>query len=673
MTTDHDDHPRPPRQPLLNDAVVLLRAPTQLWSDDGGELGALPAHGLYHGDVRVLSGLRLRVGGQPLESIAAGRDGASAARFTALARHLDDHGADPRLRVVRLRRVTAGGLHERIRIESALADAIASTVELALEPDFSLVHVVKAGLRDEAAIDTARTDSSVVWTHAGARAEVRAEGAAISTGAEATLSWDVVVPARGAVEVSWSVAMSDSAAVVGPAPGPAEWDGATVESGDSRLASWCRAALDDLDALRMVTLERPGEPFLAAGAPWFFTLFGRDSIWAARMLLPLGTELAASTLRVLAGLQGTETVAETAEQPGKIMHELRSTTLEIPGEGVSLPPLYFGTVDATALWICLLHDAWRWGLADTEVEALLPALEAALRWLRDEGDSDGDGFLEYVDSTGHGLANQGWKDSGDSIQWADGSLAEGPIALCEVQAYAHEAAVGGAALLEHFGRDGSAWRDYAAALKERFAGAFWIDDADGGHPAIALDAQKRPVDTVTSNIGHLLGTGILRPEHAARVAELLGSPELDSGYGLRTLSSEAGGYWPLSYHGGSVWAHDTAIAVAGLAREGFGAEATALSRGLLAAAEGFGYRMPELHSGDAAAEAPSPVPYPAACRPQAWSAAAAIAVLTAALGLAPGGSALVIAPITPAVAGPIRVDGIRYRGSVVPIDWRGDV
>ncbi|NRG40936.1 amylo-alpha-1,6-glucosidase [Rathayibacter sp. VKM Ac-2835] len=669
VTTDHDDRPRPPRQPLLNDAVVLLRAPTQLWSDDAGELGALPAHGLYHGDVRVLAGLRLLVGGEPLESIAVGRDGASSARFTALARHLDDDAADPRLRVVRLRTVTAGGLEERIRLESALPDPVATTVELALDPDFSLVHVVKAGLRDETAVETAVDGSSLVWTHAGARAEVRADGAALSSGA--TLSWDVVVPARGSVEVSWSIAMTDSAAVVGAAPDPAEWSGAVVEAGDSRLAAWCRAALDDLDALRMVTLERPGEPFLAAGAPWFFTLFGRDSIWAARMLLPLGTELAGSTLRVLAGLQGTEHVAETAEQPGKIMHELRSTTLEIPGEGVSLPPLYFGTVDATALWICLLHDAWRWGLADDEVEALLPALEAALRWLRDEGDSDGDGFLEYVDTTGHGLANQGWKDSGDSIQWIDGSLAEGPIALCEVQAYAHEAAVGGAALLEHFGRDGAEWRAYAAALKDRFTGAFWIDDADGGHPAIALDAAKRPVDTVTSNIGHLLGTGILQPEQAARVAQLLGSPELDSGYGLRTLSTDSGGYWPLSYHGGSVWAHDTAIAVTGLAREGFGAEATALSRGLLAAAEGFGYRMPELHSGDAAVEVAAPVPYPAACRPQAWSAAASIAVLTAALGLAPGGGTLVVAPITPALAGSIRVDGIRYRGSVVPIDWDG--
>ncbi|MBO0983531.1 glycogen debranching N-terminal domain-containing protein [Rathayibacter sp. SD072] len=671
MTTERDDRSSTPLQPLLHEAVVLLRAPSQLWCDEAGEVGGQPIHGLYHGDVRVLAGAALLVGGLPLEPISAGRDGASSARFTGLARRLDDAAADPRFRVVRSRTVAAGSLRESIRLESALPDAVATRLELALESDFSLVHVVKAGLRGDADVRTEAGDGSVVWTSGSTRADVRAPGASIAAGSTTTLSWDVVVPAHGAVEVEWSIAMEDSAAVVAGAPGPAEWSGTTVDAGDSRLASWCRVALDDLDALRMVTVDRPDEPFLAAGAPWFFTLFGRDSIWAARMLLPLGTGIAGSTLRVLAGLQGTEHVAGTAEQPGKIMHELRSTTLEIPGEGVSLPPLYFGTVDATALWVCLLHDAWRWGLPDSEVEALLPALEAALRWLRDSGDSDGDGLLEYVDTTGHGLANQGWKDSGDSIQWRDGSLAEGPIALCEVQAYAYEAAIGGAALLDRFGRDGSDWREWAAALKTRFAESFWIDTADGGYPAIALDAQKRPVDTVTSNIGHLLGTGILAPERAARVAELLVSPELSSGYGLRTMSTDSDGYWPLSYHGGTVWAHDTAIAVTGLARDGFGAEATTLARGLLAAAEGFGYRMPELHSGDSADVSPAPVPYPAACRPQAWSAAAAVAVLSAALGLAPGGEALVVAPLSPALAGPIRVDGIRHRGSVVPVDWDG--
>jgi len=204
-----------------------------------------------------------------------------------------------------------------------------------------------------------------------------------------------------------------------------------------------------------------------------------------------------------------------------------------------------------------------------------------------------------------------------------------------VQAYAYEAATHGADLLEHFGiGEPQEWRAWAASLRERFS-AFWIEDASGSYPAIALDADKKPVDTVTSNLGHLLGTGLLTDTQAAAVAARLVDPTLNSGYGLRTMSTDSAGYWPLSYHGGSVWTHDTAIAIAGLARDGFTAEAASLADGLLAAAVAFDYRMPELHSGDAASAFSRPVPYPAACRPQAWSAAAAISVLASLESLTP--------------------------------------
>lgn len=442
------------------------------------------------------------------------------------------------------------------------------------------------------------------------------------------MTWPVSIAPGERSRFHWSVSLSDRDAVVRGSVGTAAWSRAEARTPDSRLRQWIRTALDDLDALRMTTVAEPEQEFLAAGAPWFFTLFGRDSIWAARLLLPLGTELAASTLRVLAGLQGRTAVIETAEQPGKIMHELRSGSTQLGG-GTQLPPLYYGTVDATALWIVLLYEAWRRGLPDDQVRQLLPNLEAALGWMRDHGDADGDGFLEYVDRSGHGLANQGWKDSGDSIQWRDGRLADGPIALCEVQGYAYQAAIGGAELLDHFGRDGSVWRAWAADLKDRFAAEFWIDHPDGAYPAIALDAAKRPVDSVTSNIGHLLGTGILQPGQSELIMNRLISPALNSGYGLRTLSTDAAGYWPLSYHGGSVWAHDTAIVIDGLAREGLGEAAANLSEGLLRAAESFGFRMPELHSGDPRSEYSRAMAYPAACRPQAWSAAAAVVVASA--------------------------------------------
>jgi len=374
--------------------------------------------------------------------------------------------------------------------------------------------------------------------------------------------------------------------------------------------------------------------FLAAGAPWFFTLFWRDSIWAARIMLPLGTELAAWTLRTLAARQGTTTDAESCEQPGKILHEVRRDARGSRGGGWTLPPLYYGTIDATPLWVCLLHDAWRWGMPAEEVEALLPAMERALAWMSEYGDADGDGFLEYLDLTGRGLANQGWKDSGDSVQWQDGSLATGPIALCEVQAYAHEAAVSGAALLEAFGRPGAhQWRQWAAQLADRFRAQFWVADAEGSYPAIALDADKRPVDTLTSNIGHLLGTGLLDAEEEARVARRLGSSQMDSGYGLRTMSTDSGGYWPLRYHGGSVWTHDTAIAIAGLTRSGHTDVAAGLVEGLLAAGSERGYRLPELHSGDARGSVPGVVPYPAACPVQTWPAASSALILSSILGV----------------------------------------
>ncbi|NYD74748.1 glycogen debranching N-terminal domain-containing protein [Leifsonia soli] len=655
-----------PLQPLLHDSVVVLTAPSQAWSAADGRIDGHGIHGFYHSDIRVLDRALLAVGGATPEHIATASPAAASTVFTALARGIDDATADPRVRIDQRRTVDAGALGERIVVRNALGDDLRTTVEVDLRADFTPMQKVKAGLTgSEHPVTLERSENDTVVIGSGpVTARVSAAGAAIAIdGPRVTLRWEIEVPAHGDAVVEWSTTVDDPSAVVAGAEPSQEWSAFRASTGDSRLSSWLDRAIADLQALRMSTVEHPDDVFLAAGAPWFFTLFGRDSIWAARMLLPLGHEIAASTLRVLAQYQGTETVAETAEQPGKIMHELRPGALVIPGEGVVLPPLYYGTVDATALWVCLLHDAWRWGMPRDEVEALLPHLEAALAWMRDDGDSDGDGFLEYIDTTGHGLANQGWKDSGDSIQWRDGTLADGPIALCEVQGYAYEAAVGGAALLDAFGRPGGDdWRLWAAELKQRFADEFWIADPAGAYPAVALDAAKRKVDTVTSNIGHLLGTGILDEEQAALVARRLVSPELSSGYGLRTMSTDSGGYWPLSYHGGSVWAHDTAIAITGLARDGFRTEAAQLSDGLLAAAAGFGYRMPELHSGDSAAESSAPIPYPAACRPQAWSAAAAVAVLSARLGLradAPEGHF----DVRPdASAGGIRVDGLRFNG-----------
>jgi glycogen debranching enzyme len=636
-----DDTPtKPRRQPLLHQSVIALRAPTQAWSAPDGSMGTGAIDGVFLGDTRVLSGLSLTVDGRPGEHLATTTIDASTVRFDALLRALDDPAtADPDVRMRLTRTVRPDGVAHRVELTSRRLIGLTTAVRVDLAADLTGMTAIKSGVAGNAsAVPRARADGAE-WGDGTVAAALSAPGAEVSLdGSRIRLDWTVSVPAGGTAVVEFDLNATDASAVVVAAAGAAPWHSPSrveLAAADDRLARWLDRALDDLDALRIVSDRAPGDQFLAAGAPWFFTLFGRDSLWAARLLLPLGSGLAASTLRALASMQGAASVIDTAEQPGKIMHELRRGAQRFAerGAAVELPSLYYGTVDATPLWICLLADAADAGMPDDEVIALLPNLEAALAWMRDFGDSDGDGLLEYIDGSGRGLSNQGWKDSGDSVQWRDGTLAQGPIALCEVQAYAYQAATRGAELLERFGRPGvEEWRAWAARLQIAFRERYWIDDPDGAYPAIALDAQKRPVDTVTSNIGHLLGTGLLHPDEAALVARRLVSPELASGFGLRTLSTASAGYWPLSYHGGSVWTHDTAIAISGLTADGFIDEARELSEGLLRAAVAFEYRMPELHSGDDLADTLAPAPYPAACRPQAWSAAAAVTVLAALRG-----------------------------------------
>ncbi|SFS17809.1 Amylo-alpha-1,6-glucosidase [Microbacterium sp. cf046] len=616
-----------PRQPLLNDAVVALRAPTQVWSGGGGDLGESAIHGVYHGDTRQIREHALTCGGSRPEWISVAPHSASHVVFGGLLRGVDDDSPDPKVRILRSRTVEDGRVQDTVTITSHAAGSVATDVRLRLVPEFAPLQEVKAGLVAERPWNlTHDGDGGRARVESGDRGfTLTAPGATISAiDGAVELMWPLQLDHRGSVELSCELTLDDPSLVVHGARHPAGWTVPEV-GGDPRLNRWLRTALGDLDALRLTLPDGPDDEFFAAGAPWFLTLFGRDSLWAARLALPLGHRMAASTLRVLARFQGERTDPESAQQPGKILHELRGETLAMPGEGIVLPPVYYGTVDATALWICLLADAWRTGMPEAEVRDLLPALRSALDWLLEHGDGDADGFIDYIDETGHGLANQGWKDSGDSIQWRSGELAEGPIALCEVQGYAYEAAVAGAELLDHFGEPGAArLREWAAELKQRFAEFYWVSTPEGRYPAIALDARKRPVDTLTSNIGHLLGTGILDPADEKAVAAMLVGPSMLSGYGVRTMSTDAGGYWPLSYHGGSVWTHDTAIIARGMALAGLTDEAELVVDGMLAAAEGFGFRVPELHSGDSAADTPVPTPYPAACRPQAWSAAAAI-------------------------------------------------
>ncbi|WP_433674518.1 glycogen debranching N-terminal domain-containing protein [Microbacterium gorillae] len=622
--------PAVPRQPLLDDAIIALHAPTQAWSGRDGDIGDAAIDGIYHGDIRHIRSVRIRVADSSIETISRSIIDAATVEFGSVLRGLDDDGADPKVRLIRHRALSAGVMTEHLGLHSHRDVPLSVAVTVEVAPEFAPMQDVKAGL---AATEPWHAEAIAASDGTPGRIEVRssdghrsfvveAAGAAATVADTIVLRWDIELDPRSVVEIGWSATLTDDTLVVAAA---ANSEIAVPSTDDPRLARWVEQATRDLAALRLVLPDHPEDAFYAAGAPWFFTLFGRDSLWAARLALATDPGIAASTLRVLARLQGTKTDPATAEQPGKILHELRSAPLSLPNEGVHLPPLYYGTVDATPLWVCLLADARDAGMPEAEVRELVPALRAALTWITDFGSGTGSGFLDYVDETGHGLANQGWKDSGDSIQWRDGRLAEGPIALCEVQAYAYEAAVRGAQLLDDLGEGGGdELREWAAVLRDRFRDAFWVTTPEGRYPAIALDAHGAAVDSLTSNIGHLIGTGILDANEERACADLLLGASMSSGFGIRTLSLGAAGFWPLSYHGGSVWAHDTAVAVHGMLRSGLLAEAREVAGQLVDAAEGFAYRMPELHSGDSHDAVPFPTPYPASCRPQAWSAAAAI-------------------------------------------------
>jgi glycogen debranching enzyme len=613
------------RTPFLHDAVIALRAPTQVWSRGNGSMTE-PIDGLFHGDRRFLRGLAVEVEGDSPEPLAVNERGAHAVDFESVLRAVAGSWGDLEVGLTRTRTVEAGQMSESLTVVSAADRDIEATLRFRIEPDFCPLQVVRAGLGAPESWKADVNGREVTVTSGAASFKLETDAGAWRVEPEGlVLDWPFSVHAKQSTTLTWSVAMTDPRMVVQAAPPSADW-AVSTEGVDRRLARWVETALGDLDGLRLALPDHPDDAFIAAGAPWFFTLFGRDSLWAARMLMPVDVSIAASTLRVLARLQGTRDDPETEEEPGKILHELRDAPLDTPGVDLKLPPLYYGTVDATALWVCLLVDAWRAGMPNGEVAALLPNLHAALAWI--ESAAGKDGFLSYIDRTGKGLSNQGWKDTGEAVQWRDGRLAEGPIALCEVQGYAHEAAAGAADLLEAFGEEGATeWRSWSARLRERFNERFWVTTAEGTYPAIALDRNGGAVDALTSNIGHLLGTGIIEPEAEARIAEILIGRTMNSGFGVRTLSTETAGYRPLNYHSGAVWAHDSAIIAYGMARIGRYEEAAVVVDGLLNTAEGFGFRMPELHSGHPRAERTRPVPYPGACRPQAWSAAAAITSL----------------------------------------------
>ncbi|MFC8504511.1 glycogen debranching N-terminal domain-containing protein [Pedococcus sp. NPDC057267] len=666
------------RQPWLHDLAISVRGNVTALSGEDGQVRPGTAHGLYVDDERVLSGLRVTVGGDE-PSLVGGEARAGRAQFLSSARDLGDPGADPTVEVRRSRELVDAGMVETIELVSRAAATVSSVLRVEVAADGADMATVKAGMVDQPPLAPSVEGTRVHLEAPRHGVTVEAGASAGVEGGTAVYEHPFELPPGDSVELVVTVTTTrrtQSALDADPGLDAVAWDDVAVEADDPRLEPLVAESVADLRHLLLRDPLDRADVFAAAGTPWYLTLFGRDSIWAARLMLPFGTELAGGTLRSLARRQGTTDDPDSAEQPGKIPHEVRRTAYGAAGHALQLPPLYYGTVDATALWVCLLVDAWRWGLPEEQVRALLPNLDAALGWLTGPGRPDTDGLLKYIDTTGHGLANQGWKDSGDSMRMRDGRVADAPIALVEAQAYAVEALAGAADLLEALGRDDAGrWAQQAAEVAARVRDRFWVEDGRGRYLAMALDGSGSPVDGVGSNMGHVLGTGAVTADEAALVAERLTSPGLLDRFGVRTMSTDTGGFNPIGYHTGSIWTHDTAIAALGLSREGFGDLAGTLARALVASGTAFDRRWPELYSGSPVIE--SPAPYPASCRPQAWSAASVGALVTTALGLradVPNGELVVRPPATPPF-GSLRVRGLRWGATTfsVAVDRDGSV
>ncbi|MHA7133717.1 MGH1-like glycoside hydrolase domain-containing protein [Oerskovia turbata] len=665
-----------PRQPLLADLVTVLAAPASVVSDRSGDIGASGIHGYYLDDRRMVSALWVGVGDGEAQPVSATLSDPSTAEFVAL---LPDVGTaqgtatagldlDASVRLRRRRTIDRRRLVETVELLSADARGLRTTVQIRVASDGVSVSSARAGSVARPSTPTL-LDGGATWsaTHGNPLLAFHPRPDALTIdhdSQEVVATWDVVLDGA-----PWSAQATVTPSTPAPTPTPPLTDSLRVSTPDGLLDRLVARSLADADALVRTDQQNPADRYLCAGSPWYLTLFGRDSLLAARMLLPVDVDLALGTLRSLAQRQGEVVDPTTGEQPGKILHELRN-----PDTAEFLPPVYYGTVDATCLWIILLWEAWRWGADAREIEALLPHLDDALEWLGEHA-PDEDGFLRYLPDA-QGLTNQGWKDSGDAVHDADGVLVDGPVALAEVQGYAYQAAQAAADLADAFGRDhGQHWRDWADQLAARFREHFWEHGHGAPYPALALGPAGQRASAVGSNMGHLLGTGIVDAAEARLVAERLGAPDLDSGFGLRTMSSDSPRYNPISYHNGSVWPHDTAITIAGLVAEGHTDVAGSLARGIVAASPAFDFRLPELWGGEAGAHGPGgstarPLAYPTACSPQAWAATTAVSLVTSALGLRvdlPAG-VVELTPARPALLGAMSVRGLRIGAGTLDVD-----
>jgi len=648
--------------------VRILDGNTFVVSDERGDIepSTTEPTGLFSYDTRFLSSWVLSIDGLRLNALSTYDLQYFEARFF-LVPATGTLYIDPKVSVIRERAV-GDGFHEELTILSHSDRAADIVVRIDAGCDFADLFEIKDALPKLGTYDTRVADGRLVFSYEREtfRRETTISSSAPAVIDERGLVFNVRLEAHG----SWTTDISVVTSHVGLGMGATgtkygrgkrlarpnmeqsleQWvaDAPRLECGWEPLRATYRRSLIDLAALRFSPPIAGGRSLPAAGLPWFMTMFGRDSIFTSIQALPFASELAATTLRVLGDWQGTRLDDFRDEDPGRILHEMRYGEMAAFEERPHTP--YYGSVDATPLYVILLDEYERWTGDRALVRELEREARAAIAWIDDYADLMGNGYISYKRRNEQaGLENQSWKDSANSISYSDGRLPGFPRATCELQGYAYDAKVRAARLARLVWKD-PAYADRleaeAADLKRRFNRDFW--HTDGGYFVLALDADGSQVDALASNIGLLLWSGIVDVSKAKSIVDHLMGPRLWSGWGVRTLAEGEGRYNPVGYHLGTVWPFDNSFIAWGLRRYGFKAEAARIAAGILDAAELFDGRLPEAFAGYERSQTRYPVRYPTACSPQAWSTGAPLLLLRTMLGLEPIGEHLVVDPAMPA-------------------------
>jgi glycogen debranching enzyme len=652
---------------VSDDLVNILDGNTFVVSDSRGDIEAslTDPTGLFSFDNRFLSTWVLTVDGERLNPLSVDDLQYFETRFF-LVPGTGTVYVDAKLSVIRERAV-GDGFHEELTILNHEDHSVALAVRLEAASDFADLFEIKDALKKKGRYsakvengrlllgyerETFRRETAI---SASTPAKLDEHGLTFAAHVEPHGQWttdlDVVTSATAAgTRRRPKYGRGTKKARPNMARSLERWiqEAPTLESDWDSLKSTYRRSLIDLAALRFSPPVLGGGGSLpAAGLPWFMTMFGRDSIFTSLQALPVAPELAATTLRALGEAQGVRVDDFRDEDPGRILHEMRYGEMTAFEERPHSP--YYGSADATPLFVVLLDEYERWSGDRKLVRELEREARAALRWIDDYADLEGNGYIWYQRRNEEtGLENQCWKDSWDSISYRDGRLPGFPRATCELQGYAYDAKVRGARLAREIWKDTDfavELEQEAAELKRRFNRDFWVED--GEYYALALDTEGKQVDALASNNGHLLWSGIVDKGKAKAVARHLLGPKLFSGWGVRTLAEDEGRYNPVGYHVGTVWPFDTSFIAWGLRRYGFKDEAATLAQGILEAADLFAGRLPEAFGGYQRGVTKYPVQYPTACSPQAWSTGAPLLLIRTMLGLEPFGEHLLVDPALP--------------------------